>query len=387
MSDAAANARVAMGPPPAIPGGSIKHKPTGRTPAVTLQWNESLICTVPEPESKVRKTLVERGGECSSKIAAPTSSRSINGTVKNTLANGTRPFSGSASLSRTQSQKAMKHGSANSFGAGVGHGSRAASANSYGSRPNSAYGAHSRSRSQQQAARPATSFTQHEEADVSERKGAQPFSISTNQGDQETLKLRKNSTREPTNVSRPGALSLHVPRKGSLQMSAPRAISSPSSLYPASPLMYEPTAFGSSDILQGFGALTLSPLAEQGRTSRDGYGSCSGELADISLKPNASSSMIPRATPKKAMAPPPPPSPNPKTPSRPQTPAPFLTKFTNGRCAAFDDSRVASLEAQFESFQKQIQSDLAQQSNLKDSIKLYESRSTQHSIGVQIYQY
>jgi kinesin family protein C1 len=380
MTDAAANARGAMLPPPP-PTGSIKHKPSGRELATFSERQRPLTSTVPESDAKFRKTLAERGGETfGSKIAAPTTVRPVNAAVKSALASGMRPYSGSASLSRVPSQKTSKHATANSFGNSVGHGPRAISANSYGTRPKSAYGGHNRSKSHHQAARPATSFAQHEEAGESERKGAQAFLISTNPQDRETLRVSKNVSRGPNNVSshhvsRNRPISLHVPQKRTSPMSAPRAISSPSPLFPTSPTPEEPT--DADDILDGFGALTLSAPVLQDRARRIGRGTTSGKTSDISFKSTASSSLLPRPTPKRQMAPPPPPVPS--TPTRAVTSllcTPFLNRFTNDRCPAFDDSRVASLEAQFETFKEQIKDDLSQQNSLKDTIKLYESRST-----------
>ncbi|KAL5406568.1 hypothetical protein PMIN03_007726 [Paraphaeosphaeria minitans] len=137
LTDAMRNSRGAMGPPSY---GSIKHKPSG----------------LPEPESKQRKTLAERAVEpFGSKIAAPQSSRSINGTVKNTGSNGSRGLSNS--LSRSTSTRPPKHKTMSSSSS-LGHNSRAVSAQP--ARPKSSYGSHNRSRSQYQ--RPATSMAQHD---------------------------------------------------------------------------------------------------------------------------------------------------------------------------------------------------------------------------------
>jgi kinesin family protein C1 len=364
-----------MGPPP-LPTGSSKHKPSGRKIAAFYRRETALTCTVPEPDAKMRKTLAERGGEpIGSKIAAPTTSRTANGAIKSTLANGTRPFS-SASLSRVPSNKASKQATANPFGSSVGYGSRAASVNSYGARPKSAYGTHVRSKSHHQTARPASSYSHHEEDGEAERKGAQPFLISTNPQSHDTLKVCKKSTRAPSIVSSDQSLSYHVPLKRKAHLLTSRSISSPSSLFPTSPTPEGPADVDADDILNGFGALTLNAPTVQGRTGRVGRGTTSGKIADISFKSKASSSLLPRRTPNRQMLPPP--SPIPKTPTRAPTPqlyTPFLNKYTNDRCPAFDDSRVASLEAQFETFKEQIKDDLSQQNNLKDSIKLYESRS------------
>jgi len=54
---------------------------------------------------------------------------------------------------------------------------------------------------------------------------------------------------------------------------------------------------------------------------------------------------------------------------------PYLNKYTNERCPVFDDTRVASLEAQFNAFKEQMEGDMQKQNNLKESMKLYEKRS------------
>lgn len=331
---------------------------------------------VPEPEAKQRKTLAERAGEpYGSKMPAPTSSRPVNNAVKNTVANGSRGFS--SSTSRVPSNKASKYTSGNSFGATVGPGSRAPSANGYGARPKTAIG-HSRSKSHHQGSRPASSFAQHEEDEKPERKGVHPFHCSTNPKESlDARKVRKNCTRSQDNRT----YSLNATPTRSQHMSSSRSISSPSSFRSANPTPEVPADTSCAEILDGFGALNLGASTAETQLQGIGRGLASGKDSVSSSSKSQVVSSIPRATPNRQMAPPP--IPPPRTPSRskrpstPKTTTPhFLNKYTNDRCPAFDDTRVASLEAQFTAFKEQIEGDLTQQNNLKDTIKLYESRST-----------
>lgn len=368
LTESATNARGAMGPPPT---GSIKHKPSGRRVAANPMPERPLTAAVPEPDAK-RKTLRERAGEpYGSVLAAPPSSRPVNNVVKSIAANGSRGFS--ASTSRVPSNKTSRHISANSFGGSVGPGSRVPSANGYGARPKSAYG-HSRSKSHHQGARPATSMAQHEEEDRPEPKGVQPFLISTNPKEsRDTFKVPKNSSRAPKSR----VYSLNVPPRRLPQLSTTRSISSPSSLLPTSPAPEEPADTDCDELLNGMGALTLGASTAKARYRGMGRGMTSGKDPDISLKSQAVS-LIPRATPNRQMAPPPS---IPRTPARAPTPktiiTPFLNRFTNDRCPVlYDDTRFADLEAKFTEFKEKIEVDISQQSNLKDTIKLYETRST-----------
>lgn len=94
-----------------------------------------------------------------------------------------------------------------------------------------------------------------------------------------------------------------------------------------------------------------------------------GKPLDISYP-----SHIPRHTPSRAMLPPP--VPVIKSPRRPRTPAtPFLNKYTNERVPVFDDTRVASLEAQFAAWKEQMEADMDKQSKVQESIELYKTKS------------
>ncbi|KAJ4294022.1 kinesin-like nuclear fusion protein [Kalmusia sp. IMI 367209] len=346
LTDAATNARGAMGPPL---NGSIKHKPKG----------------LPEPEYKQRKTLAERGGEpYGSKIVAPSTSRPMNATAKSAISNGPRGMTNS--LSRSTSTKSSKH---NFTSSGYGRAPSAGVA-----RPKSAYGGHSRSKSHHQGSRPGSSMMQHEAEERPEPRGGQPFSISTSpNGSQGKLHVQKNPQRGYASRM----YSLTVPPR-QIRSSVSRSISSPSSLHPPNSKPEDPAYTDCDDMLNGFGALTLNASNNQSRQSRVGRGSA-GKNPDISLQ-----SYLPRPTPDRSM--PPPSILPPKTPMRPRTPqTPYLNKYTNERCPVFDDTRVASLEAQFTAFKESIENDLSQQNNLKETVKLLEKRNADLEVSCKEY--
>lgn len=203
----------------------------------------------------------------------------------------------------------------------------------------------------------------HEGADF-EHKGVQPISISTNpEMFLDNLYVTKR------------------PRKGlnSHDLSLSRTVQPPQhSVSSPLPLRTRRTPVGPADtscdeIVRGLAELALSPAHDQSCAIRMGRGTAAGKDLDISLK-SSSHSLIPRATPKREM--PPPLIPVPKTPTRSRTPmTPYLNKYTNERCPVFDDTRVASLEAQFNAFKEQMEGDMQKQNNLKESMKLYEKRS------------
>ncbi|KAF1972401.1 kinesin-domain-containing protein [Bimuria novae-zelandiae CBS 107.79] len=340
LTDAAQNARGAMGPPL---HGAIKHKPTN----------------LPEPDFK-RKTLADRAGEpYSSKLVAPQTTRPTNSAVKNTVSNGSRGFSNS--LSRSASTKVPKHklvGASSS----VGHGSRALSAST--TRPKSSYGGHGRSKSQHQ--RPATSMTLRESDDRSETQGGHPFSISTNPNEgMDMLHVQKNSSRASANRM----YSLNLPPKRPpivVQCSA----SSPTSLHPQRSTPAAPADADCDEMMDGFETLSLG-APDQSRASRMAYGAYAGKNPDISFK-----TQIPRQTPSRAMPPPPLPVLVHKSPRRPRTPiTPFVNKYTNDRVPVFDDTRVASLEAQFAAWKEQMEKDMDKQSKVQESIELYKTKN------------
>lgn len=315
-----------------------------------------LTVAVPEPESKQRKTLAERAVEpFGSKLVAPQSSRPINNAVKNTVSNGSRGFSNS--LSRSTSTRAPKTKTISSGGS-LDRSTRPAGPNP--ARPKSSYGNHSRSKSQYQ--RPATSMAQHEPEP--EPQGGHPFSISTIPNESTgMLHMQKNARSPETRI-----YSLNVPRVRP-RPPTERSVSSPSSLRPQSAPPYEPADTDGDDMLNGSRALTLGASSGQGHQSRMGRGMIAGKNLDISYP-----SHIPRHTPIRAM--PPPPIPVIKSPRRPRTPVtPFLNKFTNERVPVFDDTRVASLEAQFAAWKEQMEADMDKQSKVQESIELYKTKS------------
>lgn len=315
-----------------------------------------LTAAVPEPESKQRKTLAERAGETfGSKIAAPQTSRPTNNAVKQSVSNGSRGFSNS--LSRSTSTRAPKHKTSSS-GSSVGHGSRAPSANT--TRPKSAYGGHNRSRSQYQ--RPATSMAQHDPEP--EPQGGHPISISTNpSASPSMLHVQKNSFRE--SASRTFSLNISSRQRPPTQ----RSVSSPSSQRPRPEAPVSPADTDCDDILTELGALTLRASIIQARTSRTGRGATAGKNLGLSYP-----SQIPKQTPTRSM--PPPSLLALKSPRKQRSPiTPFLNKYTNDRVPVFDDTRVASLEAQFAAWKEQMEIDMDKQSKVQESIKLYETKS------------
>lgn len=283
--------------------------------------------------------------------------------------NGGRGFSiSSNSLSRSASTRAPTHKTTSSGSSSVGHGSRMPSASV--ARPKSSYGTHNRSKSHYQ--RPATSMAQREPEERPEPQGGHPFSVSTDpKVSLSKLVIQKNSSRGSANR----LYSLNVPPKR-LPIFHQRSISSPSSLRPQASEPATPADTDCDDILNRFGALTLGASTDQGRTSRIGRGNNAGKNLDISFP-----SCIPRSTPSRLMLPPPPPPvPAPRSPRRPPTPmTPFLNKFTNDRVPVFDDTRVASLEAQFTAWKEQMVQDMDKQSKVQESIELYKTKSTCNS--------
>lgn len=363
MNEAGTNTRGAIGL-----NGSVKHRPKGRKniQQTETRWEGILTCAVPEPESKQRKTLAERGGEpYGSKIGAPPTSRSTNAATKSTIPNGSR--GNTNSLSRSVSTKTGNRNHANSSGYGRSQGATA-------QRPKSAYGSHSthnRSKSQHHG-RPGSSMMQHDTEERSEARGGHTISISTNP--EESLGKLRVQKKPPLGAAF-NARSFTDPFTNPFHRSrspAVRSISSPSTLHLHGTTTDEPASTDCDDMMNNFGALALRDSNNHTRTNRMGRGT------RYVKNPDLSTSLLPRPTPDRTM--PPPPLPQPKTPSRPPTPVtpfetPFLNKYTNDRCPVFDDTRVASLEAQFSAFKESIENDLSKQSNLKDTVKLLEKRS------------
>ncbi|KAJ4369428.1 kinesin-like nuclear fusion protein [Didymella sp. IMI 355093] len=142
LQNASMNARSGIPPPMA----STKHKPS----------------SLPEPATKVRRTLAERAGDpVARRPTAPPSSRPLSSSIKGTVTRKERGFSASTSTSRAGSRPASRTATSQSaFSASAGPGAKTA-------RPRSAYGqyagTHVRSKSHHSTARPATSMYRRDE--------------------------------------------------------------------------------------------------------------------------------------------------------------------------------------------------------------------------------
>ena len=163
LNESSTNARGASN----LPTIANKHKPSG-CKEVQIQGPARLLtCAVPEPPLK-RISLQDRAGQPTNpKGAAPPNIRPVNGSVRNTMTKGTRPFSASTSRAPGTSRHASVS-SVSSFGGSV----------NGQARPKTAM--HNRSRSQHHATRPGTSMVEREEEVEFSKKGAYPLSISTN---------------------------------------------------------------------------------------------------------------------------------------------------------------------------------------------------------------
>lgn len=368
LAESAANARGAKAPPT----GPVKHKPTGRKVNVHQEPARLLTGKVPEPPTKLRKTLQERAGEpLNSKLAAPTSSRPVNGAIKASTTNGMRPFS--ASTSRAPSTNTSKHAPANPFSGSVGYGNRIPSANSY-NRSKSAYG-HGRSKSQHQASRPATSMTEHEEEEKPERTGAYTLSISTNPRESRDnfLQLVKPCGKKSRIVSAP------IVQPSRAVSATPTRVSSSflQSTFSTSPVPEEPTNTDCEEILDGLGALSLGSSAIEMRRKGIGRGKTSGkDSVNLSSKYRTS---IPRAMPSPQSAPFTTIRPSGRSGCRPFTPSKptprFLNRFTNDFAPVFDtESRMQTMEREFAAFKQRMEDGTSQANDLKETIKILQTR-------------
>jgi len=330
---------------------------------------------VPEPQpTKLRKTLQERAAEpLSSKQAAPPSNRPVNQAGRNPPSNGARGLA--ASTSRMPSTNSSRHTSQPPYGNSVGHGSRVPSANPNNlHRSKSAYG-HNRSKSHHQGSRSGSSMAKHEDEQRPELKGAQPISISTNPKEsQDFLHIPKNKSR----VRHVRILS-DVSQTRTLSGTPTRSSSSPSINRPTSLVIERPTDTDCS-VLESFGDLSLGSEAPEARSQCIGRGTTSGKNSDISFKSKFPSS-IPRATPAREMGPPPLPlciwtptrTPKDHTPSKPQ--ARFLSRFANTLAPVFDtESRMEAMEREFTAFKQKMEGETTQASDLKETIRMLQSR-------------
>jgi kinesin family protein C1 len=360
------NTRTAMPPP------TIKHKPSGRKPLVTIyeEPDRPLTFSVPEPAFKQRKTLAEQAGEPIRKLAAPPTARPVTNGVKSAIGRGL-----AASTSRMNSKVNSRQPSASALSGSVGAGPRTATGNV---RPKSAYGqynGHARSKSYQQPPRPGTAARQREEDDDSdevERKGVQPFHISTNPS--ESLRALKKPA--AASKKRPNSLSVVGPKR--LHTSTTRTVSSPACIRSTTPVIEEPANDDCEEICAGVEALTLRKARLEIRDNRAGCGMTSDKEENPFLSPKKSQSQLPVPTPTPvrqqimdltpywSMS---------TTPRKP-APAPFLNRFTNDRCPDFYNERMEAMERDFRMFKEKMEVDVRQATDYKESIQQLQSRGT-----------
>ncbi|KAF2107117.1 P-loop containing nucleoside triphosphate hydrolase protein [Lophiotrema nucula] len=381
LNESATNARGAMGPPPT---GSIKHKPTGCMGPPKALPTKTLTLKVPEPPSKQRKTLADRAVEYPTKTAAPPSNRPVNNAVKATMANGVRNGLAS-STSRLPPANTSRHTSQPSFSGSVGQGSRLPGG---ASRPKSAYGGygHNRSKSSQHGSRPATSMAQNDDDQRSDLKGAVPILITTNaKAAEHALKVSKRRTNKDRIISDAAMKRMFS------QVSTPPSLSLLPSVIPPSEASEAPTETECEDVLNGFRDLSLGSSAAETdpfTRRRNGRGMLSGKDLGVSSQFSTLSN-LPRPSPSR-----------PETPTfysrashrsrlRPKSPdmfTPFLNRFTNVRAPVFDtDDRLEAMERQFLAFKEKVESDSSQATDLKETIKVLQSRVNElESIRAQL---
>ncbi|CAO2651454.1 Nn.00g040240.m01.CDS01 [Neocucurbitaria sp. VM-36] len=365
LHEASMNARSAM-PPPA----GTKHKPSGcKLPlSISREPDRPLTIPVPEPAFK-RKTLAEQAAEpYNRKLAAPSNPRPVPSGVKGTSARGL-----AASTSRAIPKNASRHHSASALSGSVGAGPRVPSGNA---RPKSAYGqyaGHARSKSHHQGMRPATAMRQRDEDDddqEAERQGVQLFHISTIP----TRSLNVPKHAPPAPKKRPN--SLNALPKNLFRLSTSRSVSSPFNLNSITPVMEEPADIDCEDVCADFEALTLSVSKAGNRGSLIGRGMTSGKEANTFLKSTKSRSQLPQPTPtpkRRQLAAQTPFWP----PSTPRKQAPFLNRFTNERVPDFYNQRMEAMERDFRMFKEQIEGDVRQATDYKESIQQLQSRVTE----------
>ncbi|KAI4692058.1 uncharacterized protein J4E84_003026 [Alternaria hordeiaustralica] len=362
LHEAGANARSGMPIPTA------KHKPSGcKLPLfIPVAPDRSLTLPVPEPAFKQRKTLAEQAGEPNSRRIPPPPKTS-NG-IKGTLARGL-----AASTSRATSKPTARHPAASTLSGSVGGAPKTTGA----ARPKSAYGhgSHVRSKSYQQGPRPATAMLSRDDDDDSEqaeRKGVQPFLMSTNP---------YPSARVPGGMLpqlKKRTASLSVSEQRIARVSGPRAVSSPSHFRPVTPVIEEPADTDCDDICTAVGALTLGAAKADVRGSQVGCGMTSDNGTNPFLKPKKPQSHLPQPTPTPVRQQQVDPSPYrpPSTPRR-SAQAPFLNRFTNDRCPDFYNDRMEAMERDFRMFKEKMETDVRQATDYKESIQQLQSRVTE----------
>ncbi|CAG5178857.1 uncharacterized protein ALTATR162_LOCUS8910 [Alternaria atra] len=347
LHEAGANARSGMPIPTA------KHKPSG----------------LPEPAFKQRKTLAEQAGEPISRRLPPPSK--ISSGIKSTVARGL-----AASTSRAVSKPTVRHPAASTLSGSVGGAPKAAAA----VRPKSAYGlgSHARSKSYQQGPRPATAMLNRDDNDDSEqaeRKGVQPFLISTNP---------YASARVPggmTSHLKKRPISLSVSQQRIARVSDARAVSSPSHFRAVTPVIEEPADTDCDDICTAVGALTLGATKADVRSNQVGCGMTSDYGTNPFLKPKIPPSQLPQPTPtptrqQQQQVDPSPYRPLSTTPRR-SAQKPFLNRFTNDRCPDFYNERMEAMERDFRMFKEKMETDVRQATDYKESIQQLQSRVTE----------
>lgn len=263
-----------------MPG--AKHKPSSCKSFLPIfcEPERPLTQPVPEPATKIRRTLAERAGDTlSRKPTAPPSSRPLSSSVKSTITRKERGFSASTSTatSRAASRPASRSAMAPSFSASMGPGAKAP-------RPKSAYGqyagTHMRSKSHHSTARPATSMIRRDEEDVEEEeRGVQPFLISTKP--EESFKALRKTRQAPQ--TRPHSIS--IPTQRTFHLSAARSISSPT-FRPITPVQEEPADADCEDVCASLKALTLGAPDADNHNVGFGRGMpCSDEETNPFIKP------------------------------------------------------------------------------------------------------
>ncbi|KAH6878053.1 P-loop containing nucleoside triphosphate hydrolase protein [Alternaria rosae] len=345
LHEAGANARSGMPIPTA------KHKPSG----------------LPEPAFKQRKTLAEQAGEPISRKVPPPSK--ISNGIKSSLARGL-----AASTSRATSKPTARHPATSTLSGSVGGAPKTTGA----ARPKSAYGhgSHVRSKSYQQGPRPATAMLNRDDDDDSEqteRKGVQPFLMSTNPyASAKALggmlsHLKKHTT------------SLSASEQRIACVSGPRAVSSPSHFRSVTPVIEEPADTDCDDICTAVGALTLGVAKADVHSSQVGCGMTSDNGTNPFLKPKKPQSHLPQPTTTPVRQQQVDPSsyrPSSTTPRRSAQP-PFLNRFTNDRCPDFYNDRMEAMERDFRMFKEKMETDVRQATDYKESIQQLQSRVTE----------
>ncbi|KAJ4986728.1 kinesin motor domain-containing protein [Stagonosporopsis vannaccii] len=348
LQNGSMNARSGI-PPPTT---SAKHKPS----------------SLPEPATKVRRTLVDRAGDpVTRKPGAPPSTRPLSASVKGTVARKERGFSASTSTSRAGSRPASRSATTSTFSASTGAAAKTSA------RPRSAYGqyagTHVRSKSHHSTARPATSmYRRDEEEDDEEERGVQPFLISTNPG--ESFKVPRKT--RPTHQNRPHSVS--IPAQQAYHLSHTRSMSSPT-CRPITPVQEEPADADCEDVCRSLRALKLRASDADDHDVGVGRGmSCAGDETNPFLKP-LRPSRLPYATPTRqppVLSPTRPPSSTPRN-----APKRFLNRFTNDQCPDFYDDRMEAMERQFTAFKEKMETDMQKATDQKESIQQLQSRVTE----------